>query len=329
MSEALYRFETPDDICAAPVPQAVICVPTFRRPKMLERTLRSLADQRSEVPFAVVVVDNDGSGREGLAIAARYLNDRTLRGLALIEPRQGNVHAINCAFTTALARYEHARYFLMIDDDEIAEPDWLETMVAAARDHQCDIVGGPVLPIFGCIAGAQRRHPVFQPAYSASGPVPMIYGSGNCLITRAAFERLGTSHFDPSFNFLGGGDTEFFTRAKAAGLRFFWAQHAVVHEIVGPERVAPVWILKRGLRIGAINYRIDRLAAPTRRARSKVLVKNAGVAAFAAYKALGLLLRRAPPLEALHPLLIALGRWLACFGIYPEQYRAKPQGTRP
>jgi hypothetical protein len=201
-------------------------------------------------------------------------------------------------------------------------------MVSVARDNDCGIVGGPVLPVFADGSDAHRRHPVFQPAYSASGPVPMIYGSGNCLITRAAFERVGAL-FDQRFNFLGGGDTEFFTRAKLAGLRFFWSQEAVVREIVGPERVTRAWILKRGLRIGAINYSVDRLVAPRRIARLRVPIKNAGVAAFAAYKSARLLLGGSSALEVLHPLVVAFGRWLAAFGIYPEQYRAEAESARP
>jgi GT2 family glycosyltransferase len=295
---------------------------------MLERTLRSLAQQKTSIRFVVVVVDNDGGGREGFAVAERLLGEGTLQGHILVEPNQGNVHAINRAFATALVRYRDARYFLMIDDDELAEPGWLDAMVSAARDHGCDIVGGPVLPVFDSVDQAYHNHPVFYPAYSASGPVHMIYGSGNCLITRTAFERVGRN-FDPGFNFLGGGDTEFFTRAKAAGLRFFWTQEAVVRETVGADRVTPAWILKRGLRIGAINYRIDRLSAGSAVARAKVLAKNAGVAGVAAYRALRLLVAGRPLLQTLHPLIIALGRWLACFGIYPEQYRAKAPGVRP
>jgi GT2 family glycosyltransferase len=325
MSEATSHFDTPVRL-SAPAIEAVVCVPTFRRPEMLERTLRSLAGQRTNVAFAVLVVDNDSGGREGLAVAERVLGEGTLTGHVLVEPNQGNVHAINRAFTTALTRYADARYFLMIDDDEIAEPDWLGAMISAARSHGCDVVGGPVLPVFDRGDQPYRDHPVFWPAYTASGSVPMIYGSGNCLITRAAFERVG-SFFDPGFNFLGGGDTEFFTRAKAAGLRFFWSQEAVVRESVGMDRVTPAWILKRGLRIGAINYRIERLHSANVAARAKVLAKNAGIVGFAAYKALRLLLTGSPLLQILHPLIVALGRWLGCVGIYPEQYRVKAPGA--
>jgi GT2 family glycosyltransferase len=326
MSEATSHFDTLTQARTA-VPEAVVCVPTFRRPEMLECTLRSLAAQKTGVPFAVVVVDNDEAARAGLAVAERLLNAGVILGHAVVEPQQGNVHAINRAFVTALAKFEHARYVLMIDDDELAEPGWLDTMISAARDNDCDIVGGPVLPVFGSADPAHQHHPVFWPAYSTSGRVDMIYGSGNCLITRAAFGRLGT-FFDPQFNFLGGGDTEFFTRARAAGLRFCWTQEAVVREIVGRNRTTPAWILKRGLRIGAINYRIDRLRAASSADLAKVLAKNAGVVGLAGYRSLRLLVRGAPLLETLHPLVIALGRWLASFGIYPEQYRAKVQAIR-
>ncbi|MBV8849423.1 MAG: glycosyltransferase family 2 protein [Methylobacteriaceae bacterium] len=321
MSETLSQFETPVGVPARAI-EAVVCVPTFRRPEMLARTLSSLVGQQTRVSFAVVVVDNDNAAPQGAAVAEAILGKENLIGRSVVEPQQGNVHAINRAFSTALALYESAQFFLMIDDDEVAGPGWLDAMIKAARDNVCDIVGGPVLPVFESTGEARRCHPVFLPAYASSGLVKMIYGSGNCLITRAAFERLGT-YFDPRFNFLGGGDTEFFTRAKAAGLRFFWSQDAVVREVVGPERVKSAWLVKRGLRIGAINYTIDRLRARTHAQRLNVLIKNAGVFGFAAYRSVRLLFAGAPLLETLHPTVVALGRWLAAFGIYPEQYRAK------
>ncbi len=66
----------------------------------------------------------------------------------MIEPRQGNCHAINAAFETALAAFPAAINFLMIDDDEIASRGWIERMVVAAETTGADIVGGPVLPEF-------------------------------------------------------------------------------------------------------------------------------------------------------------------------------------
>ena len=56
------------------------------------------------------------------------------------------------------------------------------------------LVGGPVLPDFDDdMKRGLRRHPAFRPAYDESGPVPVIYGCGNCLITRPVFGRLGSA----------------------------------------------------------------------------------------------------------------------------------------
>jgi glycosyltransferase involved in cell wall biosynthesis len=109
----------------------VVCIPAFRRPQHLRATLESLAKQRTDRPFAVVLVDNDAMASESVPVAREFLAAGKLAGLCLVEPRQGNCHAINAAFATALATFPNARHFLMIDDDEIASPDWLAQMVRA------------------------------------------------------------------------------------------------------------------------------------------------------------------------------------------------------
>ncbi|TGP82364.1 glycosyltransferase family 2 protein, partial [bacterium M00.F.Ca.ET.221.01.1.1] len=38
------------------MPEAVVCIPSFRRPEGLKKTLASLAAQKADFPFAVVVV---------------------------------------------------------------------------------------------------------------------------------------------------------------------------------------------------------------------------------------------------------------------------------
>ena len=126
----------------------VVCIPCFRRPQHLRRTLQSLADQRTDRRFAVVMVENDASACESVPVAAEFLHAGKFPGLCVVEPRQGNCHAINAAFETALATFPAAIHFLMIDDDEIASPDWLERMVRAAEATGADLVGGPVLPNF-------------------------------------------------------------------------------------------------------------------------------------------------------------------------------------
>ncbi|MHC2465450.1 glycosyltransferase family 2 protein [Bradyrhizobium embrapense] len=301
----------------------VICIPSFRRPKHLRLTLESVAAQRTERSFAIVVVENDAAHCESAPVAAEFLNSGKLRGVCVVEPRQGNCQAINAAFETALETFPNAQNFLMIDDDEVASPDWLERMVQAAETSGAEIVGGPVWPNFDDKhKRSLKRHPAFAPAYHASGPVPVIYGCGNCLIGRAVFERLGQPAFDLRFNFLGGGDHDFFARARRAGFRFFWVTDAVISETVPSTRTSLGWIVRRGLRIGAINYHIERKAAQTTWSRAAVKAKMFGLVPFSLYRFTRIVLREHQAVIAMHPMVVAVGSALAVLGIEPQPYAA-------
>lgn len=300
----------------------VICVPSFRRPHHLRRTLESLANQRTARRFAVVIVENDAVQCGSVPVAAEFLQGGRLQGLCVVEPRQGNCHAINAAFETALATFPAATSFLMIDDDEIASAGWLELMVDAAEITGADLVGAPVLPSFDDHnKRGLSRHPAFLPAYDRSGPVPIIYGCGNCLITRQVFARLDPV-FDLRFNFLGGGDTDFFTRCRRAGLRFEWVAEAVILETVPDSRTKPGWLAMRGLRIGAINYHIERNAARTPWLRAKLLAKLFARFPLSLFRAGLLALTERKVVIVMHPMIVAAGCALAAVGLEPQPYKA-------
>lgn len=302
----------------------VVCVPCFRRPQHLRRTLESLADQRTDRRFAVVMVENDASGCGSVPVATEFLRAGRFAGLCVVEPRQGNCHAINAAFETAQATFPAATHFLMIDDDEIASRDWLEQMARAAEVTGADIVGGPVLQSFDDdTKRGLQRHPAFLPAYDSSGPVPIIYGCGNCLITRPVFERLAGPAFDPRFNFLGGGDVDFFTRSRREGMKFHWVAEAVIVETVPIARTHPGWLALRGLRIGAINYHVQRKAARTPWLRARLLAKILALLPLSVVRAVRLFLTEHKPLIALHPMIVAAGGVLAAIGIEPQPYKAQ------
>ena len=302
--------------------RAVVVVPTFRRPAMLDETLASLAAQRTNRVFAVVVVENEASGREGLAVAARWLAGGALKGEAIVETSQGNVHAINAGFAHALASFPAATHVLMIDDDEVASPYWLELMVAAAEREDADVVGGPVVPRFQADApSVLRRHPVFWPSHHRTGAVPMIYGTGNCLMHRRVFERLGARPLDPRFNFLGGGDMDFFTRCRLAGFRSWWVEEALIIETVPAERARIAWVMKRGLRIGSINRAVD-LKRAGEAGRWKIVAKDLAIVPLAFVRATVTLLRTGNPVVAAHPLAVSAGRIGAWFGVEQQPYKA-------
>jgi GT2 family glycosyltransferase len=301
----------------------VVCIPCFRRPEQLRLTLQSLADQHTDRRFAVVMVENDASSCGSVPVANEFLGDGKFPGLCVVEPRQGNCHAINAAFETGQAIFPDATHFLMIDDDEIASPDWLEQMVCAAERTGADVVGGPVLQRFDDEAKrGLQRHPAFRPAYEASGPVPIIFGCGNCLIKRPVFEKLGSPAFDLRFNFLGGGDVDFFTRCRRNGMKFHWVAEAIIVETVPDTRTRPAWIALRGLRIGAINYHVQRKVAQTPWLRARLAAKVLALLPLSLLRAVRLFLTERKPLTALHPVIVAAGGLLAAIGIEPQPYKA-------
>ena len=323
-------FGTPESFevvaCSAPEALAgvtsVVCVPTFRRPEMLEATLRSLAGQKGGHDFAVIVVENEGVERAGAARASALLAAGLFKGFVIVEPRQGNCKAYNAAWRCALTRFPALEQVLGIDDDEEAEPGWLDAFVTAARTAPAELFGGSVTAAF---ADASRTwlsaHPVFRSHYSVSGPVPMLYSSANYLIRRGVLDRLGFPFLDESFDFTGGGDTDFFTRAKAAGFRFWWVQEAAQRETMPARRTEADWIRARGYRNGAISARIERRSRPGTTGRLWVLAKSLMLLAASPWRGLMLGLDTRSLTIGLYHAQVALGRLGTEFGVVDEQYR--------
>lgn len=310
--------EADRDFASEPV-EVVVCIPTFRRPDWLARTLSSVLAQRTDFRFAVVVVDNDAARPEGAARAKELLATSAIAHRVLVEPDQGNVHAINRAFVEAQAAFAEAEFFLMIDDDEMALPGWLAAMVETAQQKNADIVGGPVLRQFDVpVPAAIARHPLFVSIEGTTRQVDQIHGSGNCLIRRRVFARMAQPPFDVRFNFLGGGDMEFFTRCRQAGFSTWWCEEGVVHEFVPAERVSASFLVRRSIRTGSINYVIDRLHKPA----GLILVKNIGSLGLGVLRSLGLLFRTGSLLGASHPFLMSVGRVVASLGLLPQPYKA-------
>jgi len=300
--------------------EAVVCIPTFRRPEWLARTLTSLAEQVTDFSFAIVVVDNDAANPAGARYAREFLATAGLPFLVVTEKQQGNCYAINRAFGEAMAAFPEADFLLMIDDDEMALPGWLAAIVGTARREGADIVGGPVVRQFEVpVSDAVTQHLLFGSIEGSTRAIDQIHGSGNCLIRRRVFAGLASPLFDVRFNFLGGGDMEFFTRCRKAGFKTWWCAEAVVREFVAEERVSARFLMTRSLRTGSINYVIDRIHSTS---VIRVIAKNALSLGAGCLRSMALFLRTRRLLPASHPLLVSLGRTLASLGFLPTPYRA-------
>jgi len=303
--------------------KVVVAVPTFKRPDHLKATLLSVLGQVTSIPFAIVVMDNHPEGSEGAQAAQFVLEDYGIPATVILAHRRGNCAAYNAGFLTALNIYPDASHILVIDDDEIARPHWMETIAAVAQDTEAEFTGAPQHPVF------ERQeeqvwagHSVFVPPYQESGTVPVIFSSGNVLISTERLRKHGYPWLDERFNFLGGGDSDFYARCKADGATFAWASEAGLDETTPSRRTELSWLNSRSLRNGSISALIQQRAALSFGDHAKRWAKSLLLMAASPYRSLILFLKTRSLTMALNPMNVALGRLLMEFGFANEQYRA-------
>jgi GT2 family glycosyltransferase len=303
--------------------EVAVTIPTFRRPEHLIRTLDSIAAQETGRRFAVVVMENEAEKREGATVAAPKFEDGTYQGLLIVAHDRGNCHAYNAGWFTAFTQFPNLKYVCVIDDDEIADPHWIENLCATSERYDCALVGGPQWPVFeGNPEEKWKTHPVFTPHYGETGPVKIIFSSGNLLIRNDVLRTQPQPFMDLQFNFTGGGDADFLRRARDAGFKTGWCQEAPVYETIPESRVTWDWIQKRSLRNGQLSARIaHRRNASKPLGWSKTIAHSLALAGASPLRAALSYARNRSVLNALYPVHIALGRIQSEFGHANEQYR--------
>lgn len=302
---------------------AVVTIPTYKRPEHLLATLASVAGQKTERAVAVIVMENDAEARQGAAAAMPLFSAGSVTGLVLVAHERGNCCAYNAGWSTALEIFPDFRHLLVIDDDEIADPHWLERMCLTAEALEADIVGGPQVPVFeSAELDAWRHHPVFRPPHGETGVVEALYSSGNLLLGRRVLETMGPPFLDLRFNFMGGGDSDFLSRARQAGFRLAWCAEAPVRETIPTRRLQADWIRARGIRNGIISSLVERgKRAGEPFGRVKVIARSLALLAASPVRGLAALWRTGSVSTGLYPVLIGIGRVIAEFGYTNEQYR--------
>ncbi len=227
--------------------RVIIAIPTFRRPKNLQRLLEALARLETQADIAVLVADNDAEGQEGLKLCAKIAPGYRWPLQAVVAHERGIAQVRNTLVAQAL-KDEKASFIAMIDDDEWPDPRWIEEFLAAQRATHADALQGSIL--FGDKSGATpdiRR---------ATGPTQMLQGAGNLFLSRARLAAMTPPWFDPAFALTGGEDRDFFLRLKSEGARFAWADAARAYGEVPVSRANLSWALKRAYSIGNSDMRV-------------------------------------------------------------------------
>ena len=252
-----------------------VCVITYKRPKGLHRCLQSLQllqFRLSSTPhISIFVVDNDPSASAQPIVQQL----QTLSKWPItydVEPTRGISYARNRAVSLA----KDCDFIAFIDDDEYADPFWLDELLETQRLHNADVVAGSVIPEF------EGKPPAwvvdggfFEKRWAKTGEEIPSAHTANVLIRRQVLAGV-EGPFDPRFALTGGSDTLLSLRLKRTGSKIVWCERSVVWESIPPSRSNFSWVIRRAYRIGNTRVRCEKALPPDLRRSMRSLVMGAG-----------------------------------------------------
>jgi len=230
-------------------PRIDVCICAFARREGLRRCLQSLVAQIDAPPFCVRIADNYAQPTVAAWIAADVA----------VWPFELQVlhapHSNIAVARNALLQASVNEWIAFLDDDEIAEPDWLANLYAARGAG--DVVFGPVRALYPATAPGWlvrgdflSKQPALRPHGYDTGP------SANVMLRRAC---VGALRFDESLGRTGGEDTLFFATLHDRGARLAFCERAVVCEPAEPARSRFRALLWRNFASGHAHARVLRL----------------------------------------------------------------------
>ncbi|NBB63342.1 glycosyltransferase [Pseudomonas sp. ODNR1LW] len=243
----------------ADVLNVVVGVLTFRRPDGVAKLLSSLSEQimTPAHPYAltVVVVDNDPAG-SGRVTVEPFMTGQAFKLIYAIEPEPGIPFGRNRAMDEAP---QGTDLFCFVDDDEWLVPGWLNALLEVRARTGADCVYGPVEPVY-----PENPDPyfiktrVFERKKNADGARIGYAASNNVMFDYPLFRRLGL-RFEERMRHTGGTDYLFFNQAVHKGVSIYWADAALVYDVVPASRMTWKWIIQRQYRLGNTFAVSDRL----------------------------------------------------------------------
>ncbi len=225
-------------------PRVDVCVATYRRNELLEKLLDSLRAQRLDgLRMGVRVVDND---ERGYARPVIDKFERSLRVSYVIEPRRNISYARNAAIEGC-----DADFVAFIDDDEIADPTWLQAHYDCIETFRAEAVMGPIIK-YGPSTFALRSGYFDQPKLASGEERGFETRTGNAFVRWTSNKH---RRFDPAYGLTGGEDTKFFEEIKRDGGRVVWCDNAITREYTAPSQASVEWVIQRNYRAGLMRGR--------------------------------------------------------------------------
>jgi len=231
------------------------CICTYRREQQLTTLLDSLAaqefPQHPATRLHVIVVDNDSDATAENCCRRFAAQGRLAQLTYRHEPRRGISFARNTGLDLVPA---DADFVAITDDDAVADPRWIDTLLTAQAATDADIVLGPSIATFAAdmpawlgASGCFDKPPEYR-EFENLGEAQT--GATCNLFMRGSMARQPDVRFHPELSLSGSEDNLFLRELKLAGYRLVWSTEALIYEPVTPARATLDYLCRESYRRG-------------------------------------------------------------------------------
>ncbi len=239
-------------------PDISVIICSYNRARYIVSALDSLYRQTApKETFEVFVVDNNSTDNTQELVENYIAQHRDFNCRYVTESRQGASFARN----TGAARAQ-SRLLCFMDDDAVAEPDFLQRIQTFFNTHaDADGLGGRIIPRYIPAAPRWMSH------YVSSLVGNFDYSSGVTVFKPGKFPLESNmtvlkSCFDAVNGFntalpgvvgtlrIGGEGKDFFIRLQNLGKKIYYDPSIIVHHVVEVEKLTPQYMYRVASGIG-------------------------------------------------------------------------------
>ena len=231
-------------------PYITVVVCTYNRAETLRDALNSLMLQKTGDQFSYETVVVDDASTDATPSVIREAAARSPTPMRYV---QGSGKGIACARNKGI-KESCADWIAFFDDDQVADPNWLEELFACAVQSGAEVVGGSVRlrlsdeevrkisPLCRAMLGETYGRSKLARCLRKTFP-----GCGNILLKATVFQS--GVQFNESLT-AGGEDIEFTARLRRTGIEGWFTPKAIVRHDVPAHRLTESYLSWRSLRAG-------------------------------------------------------------------------------
>ena len=218
-----------------------VIIPTTLERKTILQTINSLKEQTFR-DFEVILSTN----RNGISDEIKMTLDDRFKLIKVEKP------GLSIAKNEAIKR-SHGEFISFLDDDAIADKNWLKNISIDFENPKIGIIGGPIYPIWPKKAFNTIKKSTLAKEWLSilnysqkKTPIDRVFGC-NFSVRKSLFNEFGlfkTNFGRVNNNLMGGEDTEFCDRVRNK-YEILYDPNIKVSHVIAAKRVTLKWIFKR------------------------------------------------------------------------------------